>query len=129
MNSYIFATSDTPRFLVPSSLEELLENGEQCFAVVLESDDELKVLMALLGVKELIEKPLLSNKDFSAFFDYSENQLPHLSEQEFDAFYEEWLLRSGRESNMDEYGQLVFLQGRAIAWNKMSNRFILRETA
>jgi hypothetical protein len=129
MKSYIFATSNTPRFLAPSSIEALFENGDECFSVVLENDEELKVLMSLLGVQDLAEKPLPSNKDFSALFDYSGSQLPQLSEQDFDVFYEEWLRRSGRESNMDEYGQLVFLQGRAVDWNKRSNRFVLREKA
>jgi hypothetical protein len=129
MKSYIFATSNTQSFSAPSSLEALLESGNECFAVVLENDEELKVLMSLLGVKDLTEKPLASNNDFSALFDYSESQLPQLSEKDFDVFYEEWLIRSGRESNMDEYGQLVFLQGRAADWNKKSNRFVLREKA
>jgi hypothetical protein len=129
MKNYIFATSNTPNFLAPSSLEALLETIDEWFEVVLASDDELRVLMSLLGVTELTEKPLASNKDFSALFDYSENQLPQLSEQDFDKFYEEWLLRSGRESSMDEYGQLIFLQGRATDWNMRANRFVLREKA
>jgi hypothetical protein len=129
MKSYIFTTSNTPSFLVPSSIEALFENGDECFSVVLENDEELKVLMNLLGVQDLAEKPLPSSKDFSALFDYSGSQLPQLSAQDFDVFYEEWLRRSGRESNMDEYGQLVFLQGIAADWNKRSNRFVLREKA
>lgn len=127
MNSYIFAACDTSRFLAPSSLEELLESDEGCFVVVLENDDELTVLMSLLGIQEWTETPLPYNQDFSVMFDYSASQLPQLSKQDFDAFYEKWLLRSGRESSMDEYGQLVFLQGQAMGWNKMCNRFILRE--
>ena len=127
MKHYIFTAFDTTRFLALPSVEELLESDEGCFSVALKDDDELKVLMGLLGVKELTQKQLTSNQDFSALFDYSSSQLPLLNKEDFDAFYDKWLLVSGRESTMDEYGQLVFLQGRAMDWNKVSYRFVLRE--
>jgi hypothetical protein len=66
--------------------------------------------------------------DFDAIFDYSDNSLPMLSPDGFDIFYEEWLRLSGRESTMDEYGQLLFLNGLAARWNARASRFILRES-
>ena len=97
------------------------------FAVELSGDDELELLMSLLGIK--LSPPTLTSQsaEFSALFDYSSNLLPELDQKGFDGFYDEWLSQTGRDSSMDEYGQLLFLQGRSSAWNRMSGRFILRE--
>jgi hypothetical protein len=111
-----------------ASLEAMVENCEEYFPVVLEGDDELRILMGLLGVHSLAETSLSSNENFSSVFDYSGEQLPQLSKDDFDTLYDEWLRRSGRETSMDEYGQLIFLEERADRWNKMANRFVLCET-
>ena len=50
-----------------------------------------------------------------------------MSSEEFDQFYRVWITRSARENSMNEYGQLVFLQGQASQWNKRNFRFILLE--
>ncbi len=85
--------------------------------------------MSLLGIRPLTKTSLPANEDFSVLFDYSASLLPQLDGADFDAFYGEWLRKSGRESTMDEYGQLIFLQGRATNWNTRSSRFILLEKA
>jgi hypothetical protein len=129
MMNYVFTASDRPISSASASLVALDEACQVYFPVVLESDDELKILMNLLGVDFLAETPLLSNEDFSVLFDFSATKLPQLSEEAFDKIYDEWLRRSGRQTSMDEYGQLIFLQGRGDSWNAKANRFILRETA
>lgn len=128
MKSYVFAVSNRPITVASASLEAMVQNCEEYFPIVLESDDELRILMGLLGVDFLAKTLLSSNEDFSSVIDYSEQQLPQLSKDDFDRLYDEWLRRSGRETSMDEYGQLIFLQGRADKWNKMANRFVLCET-
>jgi len=128
MNSYVFAVSNNPIMAAYASLEAMSENCQEYFQVVLDGDDELRKLMKLLGVSRLAETSLSSNRDFSAVFDYSVDPLPELSKDDFDTFYEKWLRGTGRETSMDEYGQLIFLQGRAEAWNRMAYRFVLRET-
>jgi len=85
--------------------------------------------MGLLGLTLPAEIPLSPNEDFSSVIDYSDQRLPQLTEDDFEKFYDEWLHMSGRESSMDEYGQLLFLQERADAWNKMASRFVLCETS
>lgn len=127
MKSYIFAVSDKPVMDVAASLVAMDENCEEYFSVALDGDEELRILMDLLGIDLIVEIPLLLNEDFSVVFDYSERRLPQLSMDGFDNFYDEWLRRSGRETSMDEYGQLIFLQGRANAWNNKANRFVLHE--
>jgi hypothetical protein len=129
IQSYVFASSNGPSLVASASLESLETECDEFFAVVLAGDDELALLMSLLGVEPLTKTSLSPGADFSALFDYSGNLLPQLSGENFDAFYEEWLRKSGRESNMDEYGQLIFLQGRAANWNSKPSRFILREKA
>ena len=128
MNSYVFAVSNNPITAVYTSLEAMSENCEEYFQVVLENDDELRILIYLLGVELLPMTMLSSNEDFASVFDYSTYLLPQLSKDDFDAFYDQWLRRSGRETSMDEYGQLIFLQGRGASWNKMAYRFVLCET-
>jgi hypothetical protein len=129
MKSYVFAVSNGPVTVASASTEAMIENCEEYFAVALDSDDELSTLIGLLGLTLPPETSLSPNLDFSFVIDYSEQRLPQLTEDDFDKFYDEWLRRSGRESSMDEYGQLLFLQGRADAWNKMASRFVLCETS
>jgi hypothetical protein len=128
MNSYVFAVSNNPITAVYTSVEVVSANCEEYFQVVLKNEDELRTLMDLLGVERLPMTMLSSNEDFASVFDYSAYFLPQLSKDDFDAFYDEWLRRSGRETRMDEYGQLIFLQGRGRSWNKMASRFVLCET-
>ena len=128
MKSYVFAASNGPVMVASASIEAMIENCEEYFAVALDGDDELRTLMGLLGLTLPAETSLSPNEDFSSVIDYSEQRLPQLTEDDFDKFYDEWLHRSGRESSMDEYGQLLFLRGRADAWNKMASRFVLCET-
>lgn len=127
MNSYVFAVSDQPVLAASASLIAMEKMCDEYFQIVLEDDDELKVLMDLLGVWDPSEKPLLMNEDFSAVFDFSATPLPQLSKEDFDKFYDDWLRKSGRETSMDEYGQLIFLQGRGDSWNRKTSRFVLRE--
>lgn len=127
--SYVFASCNEPGLVAASSLESLERECDQFFAVALANDEELELLMGLLGIRSLIKTTLSANDDFSAFFDYSASLLPSLNGADFDTFYEEWLRMSGRESTMDEYGQLVFLQGHAVNWNAKSSRFVLLEKA
>lgn len=110
-----------------TSLVAMDENCDEYFSVVLDGDEELRLLMFLLGVDLIDEIPLLLNGDFSAVFDYSERRLPQLGKGDFDIFYDEWLRRSGRQTSMDEYGQLIFLQGRANGWNSRASRFVICE--
>jgi hypothetical protein len=98
------------------------------YVVTLVDDKELHLLMSLLGI--WLSPAVLPSLpgDFDALFDYSDKSLPMLSRESFDIFYDEWLRFSGRESTMDEYGQLLFLQGLAELWNSRASRFILRES-
>jgi hypothetical protein len=125
--SYVFASSNEPGLIAASSLESLEGVCDQFFAVALANDEELELLMRLLGIRSFSKTTLPANDDFTALFDYSDTFLPQLNCADFDVFYRKWLRLSGRESTMDEYGQLVFLQGHAVNWNTKSYRFVLLE--
>ena len=126
MKSYIFAASDVTCTDASTSLDALTQSCEELFPVVLESQNELEILLKLLGLSDW-EQVHLTGKDFSEAFDYSTLHLPRLGESDFELFYQKWLGLSGRESSMDEYGQLLFLRSCASAWNQKKHRFVLCE--
>ena len=122
MLHFVFASPNTKDENAFDSVEELYSVCEETFSVALSSSKELEILLSLLGVDDLP-----NSEDFSNFIDVSKYKLPELSESGFDKLYEQWLLKTGRETNMDEYGQLIFIQGKAQEWNQRSNRIILNE--
>jgi len=129
MPAYVFVSSERPWAPAAASIDALLGASPEFFAVVLAGDEELALLLSLLGIS--LPSPVLlpPSADFSAIFDYSADLLPIFTQEEFDAFYSDWLRLSKRESTMDEYGQLIFLQGHGKYWNSKASRFILRENA
>jgi len=129
LKSYVFAASDQPIEDVSVSLEEM-EKGCAAYAeVALKSEAQLRLLLALLGLKAVKVVPLTSSSDFVSVFDFSGEVLPEFDKAAFDAFFDEWANASGNKVSMDEYGQLVFLQGAASTWNSRRNRFVLAERA
>ena len=127
MPACVFGSSGKPCVLAATSIDALLDASPELFAVVLAGDEELELLLGLLGIRLPSPVLLSPTADFSAIFDYSANLLPIFTPEEFDAFYSEWLRLSKRESTMDEYGQLLFLEGHGECWNSNTSRFILRE--
>lgn len=125
MQSYIFASSNALNDEALNSIEALDNICDDFFEIVLSSKAELNILLDLLGIKSVVEQELAASEDFEILYDYSETMLPELSTEDFDRFYEKWLQKTGRESDMDEYGQLTFIQGQAASWNKRTKRFVL----
>lgn len=129
MQHYVFASSEKSAMLATTSIDALMGASPELFDVVLADDEELELVLGLLGIRPPSPVLLSPAADFSAIFDYSTDLLPVFTQEEFDAFYSEWLRLSKRESTMDEYGQLLFLQGHSKCWNSKATRFILRENA
>lgn len=125
MRSYIFAYSDSIEMKDFSSIESFGDKYDEFFEVVLTEDSEIGTLFKLLGFDQVVESNLPFSEDFETLFDCSSHKLPVWSTEEFDEFYDQWLQQSGRKTDMDEYGQLVFIQGQAEAWNKNDCRFVL----
>jgi len=127
MLHFVFASPNTKDKNAFDSIEELYNECEETFSVALSNSKELEILLSLLGIDDFVVEDLSNSEDFSNFIDISKYKLPELSESGFDKFYEQWLLKTDRETNMDEYGQLIFIQGKAQKWNQRPNRIILNE--
>ena len=127
MLHFVFASPNTKDKNAFDSIEELYNECEETFSVALSNSKELEILLSLLGIDDFVVEDLSNSEDFSNFIDISKYKLPELSESGFDKFYEQWLLKTDRETNMDEYGQLIFIQGKAQEWNQRPNIIILNE--
>ena len=127
MYHYIFASTNIATATAAQSLEALDESSDRLFEVVLANQNQFKILLTLLEIHEgVIKTPLAQSEDFDILYDYSTILLPEMTTGEFEQFYQDWIEQSARDNDMDEYGQLLFLQGQASQWNKRKFRFILR---
>jgi hypothetical protein len=107
-------------------IEKFVDDYPDFQTVVLNDEDELKLLLGLMEIPDAVCIDLNSS-EFSKYWDLSAFQLPAFSSEQFDQFYENWIQNSGRDNNMDEYGSLIFLQGLSSRWNKLKYRLIVRE--
>ena len=94
--------------------------------VVLNDEEELNLLLKLIGIERL-DSCEIKSTEFTKYWNLSEFHLPEFKEEEFELFYKKWIEISGRENNMDEFGNLIFLQGMSPKWNKMTHRLIVKE--
>jgi len=127
VQNYLFASPNSFDEEVFKSIESLEDACEEHFSVSLSSKKEFEVLLNLLGIFDFIEENLLNSNDFSKKINISNNRLLEFNQEEFNQFYDSWLLKTGRESSMDEYGQLVFILGKFQEWNQKLNKVVLKE--
>ncbi len=95
--------------------------------IVLNDENELKLLLKLMEINDPTEHKL-NDSEFSKYWDLSKYKLPEFNEEQFDKFYNNWISTSKRDNNMDEYGNLIFLQGLSSKWNKLDYRLVIKET-
>ena len=122
MNHYSFVATDTIDTAFLNELELRYETQE---TVVLESHSELETLLKLLGSS-------LSKKIPSEINDVKEGwflsgSITEFSKEEFDEFYDVWLKQTKRDNDMDEYGQLLFLNSLSSKLNKSKYKLVLNE--
>lgn len=94
--------------------------------VVLNDEEELNLLLNHIGIERL-DSCEIKNTGFTKYWNLSKFHLPEFNEEEFELFYKKWIEISGRENSMDEFGNLIFLQGMSPKWNKMTYRLIVKE--
>lgn len=94
---------DVLDFSVLNDLESRMDYQE---TVVLESFDELKVLVKLFG-SSFSDKPHSLIKNTSGCWQLSKN-IEEFDEETFDNVYHQWLSLTNRDNNMDEHGQLLY---------------------
>jgi hypothetical protein len=122
-----FAASTHFSFNSLHSIESFVDNYPDFQTVWLTDENELLLLLDLMGIQEVIGVDL-NNAAFSKYWDLSNFRLPELTTTQFDKFYDDWILRTNRENSMNEYGGLLFLQGLSAVWNRLKYRFIVKET-
>ncbi|MBU1391162.1 MAG: hypothetical protein KJ856_21385 [Gammaproteobacteria bacterium] len=127
MNHYVFASPDILEKCTFDSIEALDDVCEDFYSVVLSGSQQLELLLKLWGIEGYQKVELPESEDFESVIDISANKFPELSKDGFDDFYERWILESGRDSNMDEYGQLTFILGQANIWNQRPYKVVLSE--
>ena len=107
-------------------IENFVDHFPDFQTVWLTDENELELLLALMEIHEHVEHAV-QNDQFSKYWDISNFKLPELDDQQFEKFYQHWLEKSKRNNNMDEYGNLIFLQGLSSKWNRLKYRLIIKE--
>ena len=126
MVNYCFVASNKFEPNDFNDIETFVDAFPDFQTILLGDEYELQLLLQQMGISECAPNPL-SNSDFCQYWDLSSFKLPELNEDQFGRFYRKWIEISGRENNMDEYGNLIFLQGLSQKWNQFNYRFIVQE--
>ena len=106
---------------VLSSLEDRYELED---ILTFETAEELKTFVELLGA-ELAESPFQKLQDVDSSW-LINGDLQSFSEPEFESFYQKWIALTGRDNNMDEYGQLICFNSFVGQLNKETHRVVLQ---
>lgn len=124
--NFNFIASDTLDLNSFENVGKFVDDFPDFQTVVINGENELKLLLELMGINDIVPKELMTS-EFSKLWDISEHKLPELNDEQFNKFYEIWIQKSSRSNNMDEYGNLIFLQGLSSKWNKMNYRLVVKE--
>ena len=106
---------------VLNSLEDRYELED---VLTFDTVKELKTFVELLGA-ELVESPFLNLQDVDLSWLFN-GVLKSFSEPEFESFYQKWIALTGRDNNMDEYGQLICFNSSVSKLNKATHRVVLQ---
>ena len=106
-------------------IENFVEEYPDFQTLWLNSMDELEKLINLLGMTYEIE--YYETEYAKNIINLSRSKYPILNKIEFDSFYREWLILSGRENNFDEYAMLSVLLEMAEEWNEFKYRGLFEE--
>ncbi|WP_027395795.1 hypothetical protein [Aquimarina latercula] len=126
MEQYNFIASDNFDLNYFKEIDKFVDSFPDFQTVSLKNDNELRNLLDLLEIKDYRELEI-PDSEFQRCWNISTAKLPELNEAEFNKFYELWITKSDRMNNMDEYGQLIFLQGLSREWNTKKYRMIVKE--
>ncbi|MGX2964595.1 hypothetical protein ACWAU4_12820 [Shewanella sp. FeAMO] len=122
LNHYSFVAMDCFDVTFLNDLEQRFEHQE---TVTLNSFDEFSKLLDFfsVGVSDEV-MPKVDEVNCSWLL----VDVPQPKDiADFDAFYEQWLVQTGRDNNMDEYGQLICLNGLFEKFSRASIMVVLSE--
>ena len=126
MTSFHFISSNSIELNTLKNITKFINSYPDFQTLVLNNENELEILLKLMGIDK-IKSLKLNESDFCKYWDISNFRLPEYNEKEFDAFYQKWLNKTGRENNMNEYGNLIFLQELSVNWNNLDYKIIVKE--
>ena len=126
MMNFNFIASDNFELTDFNDIEKFVDKFPDFQTVTFKDENQLRLLLDLIGIKNPPVE-ILDKVEFEKIWNLSDFKLPEYNEEQFDNFYREWLRISGRNNNIDEYGNLIFLQGLSTQWNKMKCRLIVKE--
>lgn len=126
MMNFNFIASDDLDLNNFQDVEKFVDSYPDFQTVILNDEEELNLLLKHIGIERLASCEIKST-DFTKYWNLSEYHLPEFNEVDFELFYKKWIKILGRENNMDEFGNLIFLQEMSPKWNKMTNRLIVKE--
>ena len=109
-----------------TDIQKFVDNYPDFQTITLTDENELRLLLELMGINKYSTHEI-NNSEFTKYWDLSNFKLPELDENQFDQFYRNWIHKSQKNNNMDEYGNLIFLQGLSSKWNKLNYRIIVQE--
>jgi hypothetical protein len=121
-----FVVSDHFDLSALNSVQSFVDHFPDFQTVWLTDENELKLLIELMDIHEFVGHDI-KNSEFKKYWDISSFKFPELDNQEFGKFFDNWIEKSKRAHNMDEYGSLIFLQGLTPQWNKLKFRLIIKE--
>lgn len=124
MHHFHFIAGDNLEKSDFQDMERFVESFPDFQTVALDNESQLELLLNLMGIDE--SKGInLESGEFSKYWDLSNWQFPSFDEVQFNVFYTDWLSKSNRENNMDEYGNLIFLRGLTLKWNLHKFRLVV----
>lgn len=126
MHNFNFVATEHLDLKNLNDFDTFVNKFEDFQGIFLKDEKELKLLLKLIGIEEFIETELKESV-FSKMWDISSFKLPEFTSKEYEKFYLQWIQLTKRENNMNEYGNLIFLQGKKPVWNKSVYRIILHE--
>ena len=126
MPNFYFISTDKLDFGSFDDIKSFVEAYPDFQMLHLNDENELEILLNLLGVNHLKSKETRT-LIFTKYWNISNFLFPEYDDMAFDKFYHKWIEKSRRNNNMDEYGSLVFLKAKSSKWNKLKHKLILME--
>lgn len=112
MKHFSFVLLDNLNLRLLNVLESRIEFQE---TICLKSEQELMVLLNCFN-SSVSDNSLPKIKNVDSSFVLNESPTP-IADEDFDDFYSTWLIKTNRKNNMDEYGQLISLNGFLLSSN------------
>ena len=124
--NFNFVASDNFNLNTFKSIHKFVNEYPDFQTVILTDENELKLFLEIIGVKEL-EGNELNNTVYKKYWDISDYKFPEFNSEQYEVFYKEWIQKTNRTNDQNTYGNLMFLQGLTTKWNRLKYRLVIKE--